>query len=141
MSFKLELITSEQWKGMSSFAHKISFGKSYPSDFERIDFAILAIDACEIPMGFITVLEFNKNHIYWQYGGVFPGTKNTVNSYKIYSAARDLCAQTYKSVSTFIESDNITMLKFAFKLGFKIIGMKHIFGQNCVELFLNLERM
>jgi hypothetical protein len=141
MSFKLELITAKQWEGMSAFAHRISFGKSYAAGFERVDFAILAIDACEIPMGFITVMELNKNHIYWQYGGVFPGTKDTVNSYKIYAGARDLCAQTYKSVSTFIENDNITMLKFAFKLGFKIIGMKHIFDKTCVELFLNLERM
>lgn len=140
MSFKLEVITPERWKDLSNFAHAISFGKRYPADFERVDFAILAVSKCEVPMGFITVKEMNKAHIYWQYGGTFPGTLGTLSSYKIYEAARNLCAQSFKTVGTFIENTNIVMLKFALKLGFQIVGVKHIFDVTYVELFLHLER-
>lgn len=142
MSILVEKLNPDQWKYLAPHAHTISFGKAYEEGFDRISFALLVVDSsCGVPMGFITVQELNKNHIYWQHGGAFPGTKNTVFSFRGYEAARDFCAKSYKSVSTFIENDNITMLKFALKLGFKIVGVKHLFDKTCVELLLDLGRV
>jgi hypothetical protein len=139
MTFKLEKLTPEQWSTLSPHAHVVSFGKKYEPDFERISFAILAVDECGVPMGFITCLEHTKTQVYWQYGGSFPGTKGTINTYRIYTAAKDLCAKEYQTITTLIENDNLPMLKMALKVGFKIVGVKHIFSKTYVELLIDLK--
>lgn len=139
MGFRIEKIPEKEWSELSEFAHCISFNKKYDPDFERIDFTLLAVSDSGTPMGFITCREHTKNQVYWQYGGSFPGTKDTILTYKIYEAAMRVCKENYSLITTLIENTNSVMLKMALKLGFIIVGVKHLFSKTYVELSLNLK--
>ncbi len=84
---KLEVIDSKTWALHSEDAHKIAFGKVKPASWDRIDFALLAVDDSEMPMGYITCREHDHETIYWQFGGAFPGTKGTCKTWLIYNLA------------------------------------------------------
>ncbi len=131
---KLEVIDSKTWALHSEDAHKIAFGKVKPASWDRIDFALLAVDDSEMPMGYITCREHDHETIYWQFGGAFPGTKGTCKTWLIYNLAAEYCSNHYKRITTVIENTNISMLKMAMKLGFIIVGVRGVQGSVLLEL-------
>lgn len=138
MDIEIKKLTKQDWYELSENSQKICFASKHDPSLDRIDFALLAVSPKNIAMGFITVREITSSHIYWQFGGTFPGTQGTYYSYLAYVKAKEWCAPLYKSVSTYIENNNVVMLKFAMKLGFRIVGIKHVFNETLVELFLSL---
>jgi RimJ/RimL family protein N-acetyltransferase len=126
-------IPKEAWAVVSEDAHLIAFGEHKPAFFDRIDFALLAVTEQEEMMGYITCREFDHETLYWQFGGAFPGTKETVKSWAAYKAFGAWCSDKYKRVATLIENDNTAMMKMAMKLGFRVIGVRNFKGSILLE--------
>ncbi len=118
------ILKADAWAAYSENAHLAVFDEKRPSEFNRIDFALLVVEN-ENPLGFVTVRELDEKSIYWQFGGVFKTAKDTHKSFQVYKQGIDYCVnQGYENISTLVESENIVMLKFAFKLNFRIIGVR-----------------
>ncbi len=132
-------LSPHEWSELSKHAHSFCFGYEREASFDRIDYALLAVSEADIALGFITVKEVNAKHIFWQHGGSFPGILGTVKSFSTYVEGKKWCAQFYDSICTYIDNTNVVMLKFAMKIGFRIIGVRRIFDTTLVELFLNLK--
>lgn len=132
---QIEKISKEDWELVSEDAHLIAFGKRKPAYFDRIDFALLAKTETQM-LGYITCREMDHETLYWQFGGAFPGTKDTVKSWRAYEAFGKWCGDKYKRVTTLIENDNTVMLKMAMKLGYRIIGVRNFQGSILLEHLL-----
>lgn len=124
--------TKEEWKIYSEQAHSICFGKHKPAEWDRIDFALMAIAQAH-PLGYMTCREVDAETLYWQFGGAFPGTKGTASSFRAYEAFFNYCGERYKRVTTLIENDNTAMLRMAMKVGFRVIGTRTFKGQVLLE--------
>lgn len=107
----------------SEHAHLICFGKHKNKNLDRIDYALLAVE--DSPIGYMTCRELDKDTVYWQFGGAFPGTKDTIKSFRAYQAFRDWHSTRYKRVVTYIENNNFVMLKMAMKIGFLVTGIRN----------------
>lgn len=133
---RIEKIGREDWKVLSAHAHLSCFGEQKPAYFDRIDYALLAIDEKrDEPMGYVTVREIDYQTAYWQFGGAFPTIKQTLQVYTTYLAALKWMSSRYKRIYTYIENTNTTMLRIAMKAGFRIVGIR------CFEMPLVLEHL
>lgn len=129
----VEKLTPNQWKIYSANAHKIAFNELMNPDDDRIDFSLVSIFMDSI-CGYITCREVDSKTLYWAYGGAMPNIKNTALSFKAYSIMAEKCKESgYFRIFTLIENTNLVMLKFAMKIGFKIIGTKTFKGSILVE--------
>lgn len=126
MNLAVHKLSSKDWEVFAENAHRALFAEIRPASFNRIDFALLVEDADKKePVGYGTYRELDSESVYMQYGGCFPNTQNTANAYPIYCAAIDSLQNLgFKRANTLIENENIPMLKFAFKKGFRIIGVR-----------------
>lgn len=129
---KVEKIKSEQWKKFAPLAHKIAFNEILPESRDRIDFALL-VSKDGAATAYVTCREVDSESLYWAYGGSMPNIKDTVLSWKAYELMTDYCRADYKRIFTLIENTNIVMLKFAMKIGYRIIGIKNYNGQVLLE--------
>lgn len=129
MILTIDQISANDWKGLSEMAHLITFNEMKHPDFDRITFALIAKNEKEILLSYVTCRETDKDTLYWQFGGSFPGTIKTSVSFLSYQAAVNWCRPRYKRIVMFIENTNIVMLKMAMKIGFLIKGMK-VFGNH-----------
>ncbi len=137
MGYKIKQISSEDWKNFSREAHLICFDENKPVEMDRIDYALLAIDeTTDKPAGYVTVREITNKDVYWQYGGSFPGTRGTVKSFRVYEALHDWTSQRYERITTLIQNTNTTMIKFAMKMGYLIIGIRNFKGDVMIEHLL-----
>lgn len=131
------VLNTDEWEQISESAHLVVFNEKRPSTMNRIDLAILVEDENKKPLGYGTYRELDSESVYMQYGGCFPGTINTSFSWPVYSAAIDkLFSIGYLRANTLIENENIPMLKFAFKKGFRIIGIRTFKNKIYCELLL-----
>lgn len=131
-------ITAEDWKqSFSENAHLIAFNKHKPATSERIDFALITANGDDA-LGYVTCRELDSDTLYWQYGGAFPGTKGTVMSWKGYAAQVSWCFDVgkYKRLTTLIENENVSMLKMALHVGFRVIGCRTFGGKIYLEHLL-----
>ena len=135
---RIEVYDQKAWATFSENAHKIAFGEIKPADMDRIDFALMAVRDTT-PLGYITCREFDKDTLYWQFGGAFPGTKATSLSWKVYQSLVEWCRPRYKRITTLIENTNLVMLKMAMKVGFRVCGVRFYNGSILVEHVLELE--
>lgn len=136
---KAVVYSSSEWREFAETAHATCFGEIRPASMNRIDFAMLAVKD-ETPAGYITVREFDEESVYWNYGGVFPGVKNTTTAFLVYELGIQKCLEMgYKRITTLIENSNIVMLKMAMKIGFRIIGIRNFDSKIFCELLLNLK--
>lgn len=135
---KVERFSRAEWREFSENAHFVCFGKHKPAEWDRIDFALLVVDE-EKPMGYVTCREIDAETLYWQFGGAFPGTRDTHRSFRGYQAFVDYCKPKYKRISTLIENDNLVMLKMAMKVGYRIIGVRSFKGSILLEHLLEFE--
>ena len=132
---RVERFTAREWAAFSEDAHRICFEQVKPAQYDRIDFALLVVDD-EKPCGYVTVREHDPETVYWQFGGAFPGTKDTAKTFRGYQLTVDYTRERYKRITTRIENTNIPMLKMAMKVGFRIIGTRTFKGSILVELLL-----
>lgn len=125
---RVEKLSPEAWKPLSENAHLIAFKEIKKAETDRIDFALLAVRGVGELLAYVTCKEHDSETIYWQFGGAFPGTRETSVSFLAYTAFVAYCKERYKSVVTVIDNDNFSMLKMAMKVGFKIVGLRYYEG-------------
>lgn len=131
--FKIVHYSAKEWASVSEEAHRIAFGTIKPASMDRIDFAILVTKE-DVAVGYITCRETDNKTLYWQHGGAFPGTKDSIYSWPAYALCMDHCqGMGYDRVTTLIENTNLVMLKMAMKVGFKIIGVRNYKGAILLE--------
>jgi hypothetical protein len=124
------------WAQISVNLHKVAFQETMTADQDRIDFA-LVVGNDQYPMvGYVTCKEWDRDSVYWQFGGALHGAKNTALSFRGYQAMIDWCLYRYKVLTTRIENENLVMLKFAMKVGFRIVGTTCIRGRVYLEHWL-----
>lgn len=120
----VDVLSALDWSQYAKTAHAVVFGTLFPPEKQRIDHVLVAREGDKL-MGYVTCREMDSETIYWQYGGAFPGTKDTLSAWRGYQAMVDLCkGSVYKRITTLIENDNSPMLKMAMKVGFKIQGVR-----------------
>ncbi|MFN3453443.1 MAG: hypothetical protein ACK41T_00685 [Pseudobdellovibrio sp.] len=121
---ELVVLTKDQWKTFSDDAHKACFGFDGYAALETADYALMIIDH-DTPICYTTIKELDSHTCYMQWGGAFEGSLGTVKSFRGYTLMIDYLKQRYPYITTRIENHNIPMLKFAMKVGFKIIGVRN----------------
>jgi RimJ/RimL family protein N-acetyltransferase len=136
MEWKIEKLSPREWAQLSEDAHKVVFGKMRPAEIDRIDYALLV--KCDGEMcGYMTVRELDNESAYWQFGGAFPGTRDSAKSVYAYREFVKFAEIQYKRVTTLVENSNIAYLKLAMASGFRIIGTRFFKGTLLVELLLD----
>lgn len=133
----LRVFSPEEWKHLASEAHLAVFSEIRSCDFDRIDYALLAVDEADMPVMYQTVIEIDGDSVYWQHGGPFDfSAKNyllAVNAYKDFIA---YAKAKYKRITTRIENTHVSYLKFAMDAGFRVIGVRCLGGDIFCELIL-----
>jgi len=140
MNYHVKQMDKQSWAGLSEYAHSVCFEEVKPTENDRIDYALVCYDDDSKPMSYVTCREFDSETVYWQFGGAFPETKGTIKSYKSYMAMTAWTSERYKRITTLIENDNIVMLKFAMKIGYKIIGTRNFKGSVLLEHLLEFDQ-
>lgn len=130
---KVKKLSPEEWLILSEDAHLIAFNEKRPGDMDRIDYALMVEDE-GIPCGYLTARELDKESVYWQYGGAFPGTRSTSRVVLVYEALINWTLERYERITTLVENTNVKYLKLAMHGGFRIIGCRMFGGQVLVEL-------
>lgn len=137
MKIEVEELTRDEWAEFAARAHLECFGKHYPPERQRFDFALTACLGDQI-LGYVTCRETDSETVYWQFGGAFPGTRDTLLSWPGYVALVKHCNR-YKRITTLIENTNRVMLKMAAKVGFVIVGVRHVGGSTLLEHYLEFD--
>ena len=141
METVVEKICKREWYSLAENAHLICSNEVREPSMDRIDFALLNVKDKE-PLNYCTVRELDSESVYWQHGGAFPNTKGQVTAFYSYKRNAEWCFESgYKRITTYIENNNMPMLKIALKVGFLIIGTRTFKGHIMLELLLerNLE--
>lgn len=138
MEIEVDCLPAKEWSHLSEKAHLIAFSESKPAEWDRIDFALVVRRGQE-PMGYLTCREHDAHTIYWQFGGAFPGTRESSLTFSGYKAFVAWCEKRYKRVTTLIENDNVVMLKMAMKVGFRIMGIRNYRGHILLEHLLEFK--
>lgn len=132
-TFKVTRIEAKDWvERFSERAHSLVFQKHKPAEWDRIDFALLVTQGTDL-IGYATCREHDSKTLYLQYGGAFPGTRETSMSLPAYIELIEWCRKNYAKVTTVVENDNIVYLKFAMRVGFRIVGLRAFQGQVLLE--------
>lgn len=130
----LKFYNKSEWEQYSKHFHALVFNNSDFSELENIDFACVVFDKDE-PIGFATMRVLDKLHVYMQYGGSL--TKNNYTNLKGYLELIEALKSQFENITTLIENKNQTMIKFAMKAGFEIIGVRY--KKNCLYLEHSIE--
>lgn len=136
---EVKKFSPKEWELFSEDAHRICFAEIKPKSFDRIDFALLCVMDGR-PAQYVTCREYDHETVYWQFGGSFPGTRDSVRSWACYQRLTDFCQARYKRITTLIENKNIVMLKFAMKMGYRIIGIRNFANSVLLEHVLEFEK-
>jgi hypothetical protein len=131
---KVEVLTAGQWQTIAENAHLVVFNEKRPAEMNRIDYALLTVDGDKVPASYVTVREVDKESVYWQYGGSFPGTRGSTKSFRAYQMFIEWTLKRYKRVTTLVENTNTVYLKMALTCGFLPIGIRNFQGTILLEL-------
>lgn len=132
-------LTKEQWKELSEQAHLVVFSEIKRADSERLDFALLLEANDSTPMAYATCVELDSESLFIQYGGAFPGTKNSPYTYKGFQAGLRWCKEAgYARLGFYVENKNLPMLKMAIKAGAVITGVRNFKGKIFLEHVVEL---
>jgi hypothetical protein len=129
----------ETWKEMSEGAHLTVFGTHKPVEWERIDFAMVAINETD-PLAYSTCKEHDSRTVYMQFGGAFPSAKGGILAYRAFEAGIHYLTCKYERIQMVIKNTNNAMLKMAQKAGFLIVGVKLLNNEVLVEHLLIANR-
>jgi len=128
-------IEKTEWDEVAEKAHLVMFNEARPKEMNRYDFALMAeIDG--FPIGYGLCREFDSETLYFGYGGCFPEFQKSTKAVSWYIEGVSWALQNYKRVTTFIENENVAMLRVAMHAGLRVIGVK-IFKQ---QIFCELMR-
>ena len=138
---EVRMLSPDEWSEVSQEAHKICFDELKLAEYDRISFALMAVDE-EKPLAYMTLQELDGLTVYLQHGGAFPGTRGSVNSYLAYVAMlKELKKLGYQRAGTYIENTNKPMLKMAMKAGWLITGIRTFEGSVLLEHQLKFSDM
>lgn len=128
-------VSSDDWKQWAEQAHLVVFKEKSDASADRIDFALVSeLEESSRMLGYVTCREHDSKTVYWQFGGAFPGTKDTSMSYPGYQKMVQWCEKRYDRITTVVENTNYPMLKMHLKTGFLIVGFRVYKGIGLVEL-------
>lgn len=133
MKYLVELIHPKDWEMLSEKAHLAVFDTHKPKELDRIDFALLVKTESDEWLAYATCREHDAHSLYWQYGGAFPGTRDSSMSFQAYRAFAEYCQARYKRISTLVENTNVVYMKFLMKTGFRIVGLRNFHGSILLE--------
>jgi len=118
-------ISKDEWNKISYESHLLVFNEQKDRSKEKIDFALLAtLQPEDKLMGYVTCKEMDSDHVYWQYGGIYPDARYTKHTLSGYCMMLNYCGLKYKRITTLIENTNKPMLKLAAKANFIIVGIR-----------------
>ncbi len=138
MKLSLDKVEGSTWEQYcAAHAHQAVFGERLPPEYDRIDFALMALDVeTSKAVGYITVREFDAESAYLKHGGAFPPIKGTIFSYSAFRLCLSWLVERYKRITTLVENTNRTYLKMALSAGFRVIGIRNFQGLILLELFM-----
>lgn len=139
MTFEIQKLDAKVWFHFSEHAHRACFNEIKPKDWDRIDYALLAVNDAEDPIGYMTCRELDAHSVYWQYGGAFKPIEKTIYPVKVYDAFINWHRGKYERVGTYIENTNRAMLKMAARSGFLITGVRSYQGKILLEHLLEFK--
>lgn len=129
---EVQALLPNEWDHFSENAHLVCFNENRPKELNRIDFALLS-SVGDKPVAYMTCREFDAESVYMQFGGAFPSVRGTSTSFFAYKSMVDFLSSRYKYASTMIQNTNTGMLKFAMKIGLRVIGTRTIKDQIFLE--------
>ncbi len=138
MKLSVERIEAFIWEqNFAADARRAVFSERLPPGFDRIDFALLLINARDVvAVGYMTCRELDAKTVYLKHGGAFtPGEKQPWLQRGFTLCLDKLLAQ-YETITTLVENTNRPYLKMAIATGFIPIGMRTFKGTTLVELSL-----
>jgi len=135
VSLDIVRVTPKEWSKLAHNAHVICFNEIRDPSLDRIDYALLTVRD-GTPLNYCTVKELDADSCYWQYGGAFPNTEGTVQSFKSYKRNAEYCLSKYQRITTYIQNTNTPMIKIALKVGFVIVGTRFFKNEVFVEFLL-----
>lgn len=131
---KVIRIEKEHWAALSEGAHRIVFKENKPCEMDRIDFALSVEENDDSLISYVTCRENDRDTVYMQYGGSFPGARGTPKSLHAFLAiVRWFKESGYKRVWCLVENTNKAMLKLAMRAGFLITGIRVYKGNVLLE--------
>lgn len=127
-------ISKTEWAKCSEDAHRAVFNKVKPGHFDRIDYALLAVlEETDQPVGFVTVREVDHETVYWQFGGGFSWARKSILMGRTYDALLEAQSRKSKRMVTYIENENVPMLRLALSRGLRICGLRSLKESALVE--------
>lgn len=137
MKILVKALSPKEWAPLSENAHRAVFSEIKPPNWDRIDYALLGVDAeSNTVLAYLTAREMDPKTVYWQFGGAFPSCRGTIQSFRTYEAFVAWARERYENVFTLIRNDNLAMLKAAMKVGFRIVGVRNFKGEIYTEQLL-----
>lgn len=135
---KVVELSQEDWLTLSEDVHRTVFGESGYAALERASKALL-VDLDGTPICYCTIKEDDAVTAYMQWGGAFPSSKGTALSFRGYEMMIAHLKGRYKFIRTLIENSNVSMLKFAMKVGFRVHGIRYFSGSILLEHLIKQE--
>lgn len=136
MDIWVSRVDGNKWTDQfSEKAVSYAFGEYRDRCVERIDFALLGMRGVDAG-GFVTCIEFDRDHVYWQMGGAFDPFKKSISLVRGFEKMIEYCLEQYRIISMRVDNDNIAMIKLALGLGFRIVGVFAFKLRTLVELVL-----
>jgi hypothetical protein len=133
-------ITKEEWRNLAEDAHKAVFGETRPQSMDRIDYALLAVDANGDPVMYQTIIEIDAESAYWQLGGPFEFSPKTfLAASQAYKGFIEWSRARYRRATTRIANTHVSYLKFAMDCGFRIVGVRILDGEIFCELLMDFK--
>lgn len=137
MKLTLDQIPAKQWHQFAPDAHRAVFGELLPAEYDRIDYALLAVDGDKArPVAYMTLREFDADTVYLKHGGAFPPLRGNFQSFYVYNSMLDWVRSRYKRATTLVENTNVVYIKMALTAGFRIIGIRNFQGIVLLELYM-----
>ncbi len=130
----VERYTPSDWGTIAGDAHRAVFAETLPPEFDRIDFALMAVHAGKTPLGYLTARELNAQSVYMKHGGVFPPAAGKTIVLPVYLALLRYLDEYYRLITTLVENTNVPYLKLALTAGFLAVGIRNFQGSILLEL-------
>lgn len=122
-----------QWDLVAEGIHQTIFKEVRPASLNRFDYALVVWDESR-PIGYITCRETDSESIYISYGGVWPESRNSLDSADGMRALLEYLKQHYKRANMLVENNNVLMLKKSLNSGFLPVGVTNY----CNSIFVDL---
>jgi hypothetical protein len=120
---EVRAFSKDEWRKVSKEIHRYAFNEIIDDDLETISLALMAMKD-ETPQAYCTLIDMDKYTCYMQHGGALPAAKGTINVAKGYVKMVEWVKNKYPRITTRIRNDNVSMIKLALGVGFKIVGVE-----------------